>query len=124
VRFTKDVKAFPGTPFDLAVNPAEAPFMDELDALLTSPSVGWVRLPPKKQDGTLMTLLIEGKATIVLSSGIVLEVDQDQLDSLKPALTGLGTALHEELGIDKVTLDVNPPGSWGRRIHIIIGKRE
>ncbi len=71
-----------------------------------------------------MAILIDGKASIILSSGIVLEVDQDQLDSLKPALTALGTALHEELGLQNVTLHLVPPGSWGKRIHIIIGKRQ
>lgn len=122
-RFTKDVKAFPGTPFDLAVNPAEASFMEELDALLTAPSAGWVRLPPKP-DKTGMAILIDGKASIILSSGIVLEVDRDQVASLKPALTALITGLREELGLKTVTLHMVPSGSWGKRIHIIIGKRE
>lgn len=122
-RFAEQVKKVPGTPFDLAVNPVEAPFMEELDALLTSPSVGWVRLPPKP-DTTLMAILIDGKASTILSSGIVLEVDQDQIASLKPAVIALGTALHEELDLKKVTLHLVPPGSWGKRIHIIIGKRE
>lgn len=122
-RVTARLMKFSGTPFDLAVNPVEAPFMEELDALLTSPSVGWVRLPPKA-DSTLMAILIDGKATIILSSGIVLEVDQDQVDSLKPALTALGTAFHEELALKNVTLHLVPAGSWGKRIHIIIGKRE
>jgi hypothetical protein len=123
IRFAGQVNKFPGTPFDLAVNPVEAPFMEELDALLTSPSVGWVRLPPKP-DNTLMAILIDGKASIILSSGIVLEVDQDQLASLKPAVIALGTALHKELDLKKVTFHLVPPGSWGRRIHIIIGRRE
>jgi len=122
-RFAEQIKKFPGTPFDFAVNPVEAPFMEGLDALLTSPSVGWVRLPPKS-DNTLMAILIDGKASIILSSGIVLEVDQDQVASLKPALTALGTALHEELSLKKVALHLVPPGSWGRRIHIIIGRRQ
>lgn len=122
-RFAKQVEGFKGTPFDLAVNPIEAPFMEQLDALLTSSSVGWVRLPPKP-NGTLMAILVDGKATIVLTSGIMLEVDSDQAESLKPALIGLGTALHEELHIDHVQLHLVPPGSWGKRIHIIIGRRQ
>jgi len=123
-RFAAQVKKFPGTPFDLAVNPVEAPFMEDLDALLTSPSVGWVRQPPRHANGADLAILIDGKASIILSSGIVLEVDQDQVASLKPALEALGTALHEELDLKKVTLHLVPPGSWGRRIHIIIGKRQ
>jgi hypothetical protein len=122
-RFAKQVKKFSGTPFDLAVNPVEAPFMEELDALLTSPSVGWVRLPPKAAE-TLMAILIDSKASIILSSGIVLEVDQDQIASLNPAINALGTALHKELDLKEVTLHLVPPGSWGRRIHIIIGRRQ
>jgi hypothetical protein len=121
--FAKDVKSLAGTPFDLAANPVEAPFMEELDALLTSPSVGWIRLPPKP-DKSFMAILIDGKASIILSSGIVLEVDQDQVDSLKPALIAIGRALHEELAIKSVALHLVPSGTWGKRIHIIIGKRE
>jgi len=122
-RFAGYVKKFPGTPFDLAVNPVETPFMEELDTLLTSPSVGWVRVPPKPVNGQTVAILIDGKASIILSSGIVLEVDQDQT-VLKPALVALGTALHEELDLKKVALHLVPPGSWGHSIHIIIGKRE
>jgi hypothetical protein len=122
-QFAEYVKKFPGTPFDLAINPVEAPFMESLDALLTSPSVGWVRLPPKP-DNSLMAILIDGKASIILSSGIVLEVDRDQAASLQPAVIALGTALHKELQLSKVVLHLVPPGSWGNRIHIIIGKRE
>lgn len=123
-RFAKQVEKFSGTRFDLAVNPVEAPFMEELDALLTSPSIGWIEEPPKPQNGNPMAILIDGKASIILSSGIMLEVDQDQVAFLKPALIALGTALHEELGLKKIPLHFVPPGSWGNRIHIIIGKRE
>jgi hypothetical protein len=98
--------------------------MEELDALLTSPSVGWIEEPPKPQNGNPMAILIDGKASIILSSGIVLELDQDQVASLKPALTALGTAFHEELGLNKIQLHLVPPESWGNRIHIMIGKRE
>jgi hypothetical protein len=122
-RFVKQVQKFAGTPFDLAVNPAEAPFMEELDGLLTSSSVGWVRLPPKP-DSSGVALLIDGKASIILSSGIVLEVDQDQIGSLTPVINALGTALHDELAIRSVPLHLVPPGSWGKRIHIIIGRRQ
>jgi len=122
--FAIDTQGFLGTPFDLAVNPNEASFMEELDGILTSPSVGWVRLPPKDTSGTGVTMLIDGKASVLLTSGIMLEVDQDQVDPLKPAITALGTALREELHLDTINLHLVPPGSWGKRIHIIIGKRQ
>jgi hypothetical protein len=61
--FAIDTQGFLGTPFDLAVNPNEASFMEELDGILTSPSVGWVRLPPKDTSGTGVTMLIDGKAS-------------------------------------------------------------
>jgi hypothetical protein len=123
-RFAEHVGKFPGTQFDLAINPAEATFMEQLDALLTSPPVGWVRLPPKEANGATAAILIDGNASIIFSSGILLEVDQDQADSLKPALIALGNALHGELDLKTVPLHLVPPGSWGNRIHIIIGKRE
>jgi hypothetical protein len=121
-RFAKQVLNFPGTPFDLAVNPSEATFMEVMDTLLTSS--GWVRQPPKEANGALAAILIDGKASIILSSGIALEVDKDQTESLKPALNALGNALHDELGLKQVQLHLVPPGTWGDRIHIIIGKRE
>jgi hypothetical protein len=122
-RITPQLARFAGTHFDLAVNPAEASFMESLDALLVSQSVGWIRDGPKPQNGSLVAISIDGKASIILSSGILLEVDQDQLASLKPAVIALGKLLHDGVGLKKVTLHVVPPGLWGKRIHIIIGKR-
>jgi hypothetical protein len=88
--FAAKLKPFSGTRFDLAVNPSEAMFMESLDSLLVS--LGWIEEPPKL-NGISVALLIDGKASIILSSGIVLEVDQDQISSLKPALNALGEIL-------------------------------
>jgi len=118
-RLVKKLKPFAGTRFDLAVNPSEAPFMEVLDKLLVS--AGWVEMPPKP-DNTLMAILIDGKATIVLSAGIVIEVDDNRKDSLEQGFLAFGNGMGEEgipIGGHRV-----PAGSWGDRIHIIIGKRQ
>ena len=115
------LKPFAGTPFDFAVNPNEAVFMETLDSMLTSPNVAWIRQPPK-QDNALMAILINGKASIIFASGIILEIDEDRWSTRGEAFVALGNALQAE-GI-VVTAHKVPAGSWGDRIHIIVGKRE
>jgi len=120
-KFANDVRGFPGTSYGLAVNPVESAFMEQLDGILTSTSVGWIRQPPPSQSG--FVLAIDGKASIVITSGILIEVDQDQ-EALKPAIVALGTAFKDTLGLSTVNIHLVPPGSWGKNIHIIIGRRQ
>ena len=69
-------------------------------------------------------MLIYKKASILITSGILLEVDQDQFESLRPAIIALGSALKDNLELKNIDLHLVLPGSWGKRIHIIIGKRQ
>lgn len=123
-KFIARLKGFSGTQFDLAVNPMESEFMEELDGVLTSPSVGWVRLPPKTDPSLPISMSLDNKATIMFTSGILFEVDSDQQNALMPATLALGQSLHEEVGVEHIKVNLVPPGSWGKRIHIIIGKRD
>jgi hypothetical protein len=120
-RIAAKLKPFSGTPFDLAANTSEAKFMETLHSLLTSAPVGWAWQSPKPTN-PLGEVLIDGKASVLLVSGFTLEIDQDRAQSLGPAFVALGNALQAE-GIPIAGHFVTA-GSWGNRIHIIIGKRE
>lgn len=122
-RVAAKLAKFSGTHFELSVNPVETPFMESLAALMVSPSVGWVEDTPKAPEGSIGQILIDNKASISLTTGIGLEVDRDQV-SLKPALVAFGTAIHKELGAERIPVYFAPPRTYGDRIHIIIGKRQ
>lgn len=123
-KFVAKVKGFKGTQFSLAVNPLESDFMERLDGVLTSPSVGWVRLPPKA-DNPLISMSVDNKASIQFATGISFEIDSDQHSALMPAVLALGQALHEQVGVVHMQIyDGAEPGTWGKSIHIAIGKRD
>jgi len=124
IRLMEKLKAYPNTPFDLAVNPVEARFMENLDAILFL--AGWKRGEPKSvssKSGILeLSLLIDGKAAMTTGVGrIEIHIAPRSWERFKPAAEALSKALNAE-GISAICiafLDTDPS-----EIHIMIGAKE
>jgi len=119
-RLVEKLKPYAGTPFDLAVNPAEALFLDTLDGILGSAK--WVRKIPKAPDGENISILLSNKAGINFSSGLTIEVAKNQWKEFGAAFTALVRGLNFE-GIPAHG-NVFLVGSNTEAIHIIIGNRQ
>jgi hypothetical protein len=113
---------FPKTPFDLAVNPNEAAFMESLDFVLTR--AGWNRKEPMPWPADAVgQMLISNKAAINMLRGEVqIELPEALFNDFEKACTELVLGLQED-GITvkalRILKDRNPTA-----IHITIGSRE
>jgi hypothetical protein len=113
------ITSFPGTPFDLAVNPSEYGFMEIMDGILGSAK--WARQTPKA-DNPLFMLLIDGKASMWLGSGVHIEFTLAKYKEFGAPADALLKALQAE-GIPAEEHAVKE-GAEPNAIHIVIGKRE
>jgi hypothetical protein len=122
-RLRQKLKPFSGTHFDLVANPVETSFMETLDGLLTSSTVGWIRQVPKNADGTPAVILLANKAAIFFASGITVDIAQDAVNTFGGAVAAFADGLTAE-GIPVKAHYVSQQGFDPTAIHIGIGKRE
>jgi hypothetical protein len=114
-RLTESLKAFPGTEFEVFVDPTETPFFNTLDKVLSD--AGWKRLAPRGE------ISLNKKAAISFISGFFIEFRVDLLPKYSAAVTALANGLLAE-GISVRVNAVNPGPMGSDTLHIVIGRRE
>jgi hypothetical protein len=125
-RLTAELKPYAKTPFDLSINPAEANFMETIDAVLLA--AGWERQLPKAagppiQNAAPVLMLIHDKAGMVTTRGQVrIELSKELREKFGAAAETLANGLAIEgikIGLHEIPNDANPTA-----IHIVIGGRQ
>jgi hypothetical protein len=112
------LKAYPGTPFDLFANPDEASFLNVIDSMLRTS--GWKREPPMLADGQV-TILLSNKAAIMYVPGFIVEVaSEKEIDFGKAFVALVGALIAHGIPVQPRIAKGAPQNA----IHIVIGKRE